>query len=173
MFIRSWPCKNSEREDIWCQWCRICHNRYAYFFHLSLKKSVEKEHIACLMLHFWKGEGYQGIFSLVKGTSMRNILISIGIFKGHQGMARGNRCLREVSGLSINYLHPNQRVLYHCVLKKNGKGTRTTSQFHLATLFHTTFAQRRMHFRNCLNTLEIKVHFCLAFFLLLFKSTNL
>ena len=45
---------------------------------------------AC-MLRFFKGQGHQGIFSLLKakGHPMRKLLMSIRAFQGHQGNDQG------------------------------------------------------------------------------------
>ena len=43
---------------------------------------------ACILC-LWKGQGHQGIFSLVKDTPMRKLSISTGAFQGHQGNDHG------------------------------------------------------------------------------------
>ena len=68
---------------------------------------------AC-MLCFFKGQGHQGIFSLVKGTLWGNCKFLLKHFKSTRGHG-GNclRCLREVSGLPWGFtanIYPYSRV---------------------------------------------------------------
>ena len=105
--FRTWIYLNSLWRTSWEQ-CSLLYDSWLYIQDIisydENNQSFVCNYARACMLWFLKGQGHQGIVSLVKGTLWGNCKFLLEYFKGTKAMTKGhggNRlcCLREVSGL--------------------------------------------------------------------------